>query len=154
MIQTLLFPTTLFLSVLLIIAVFGRSKNKNYKILLLIAGDILCLISEFLYPYQKNIGIAIPAIVVGILNLFAIRKIFGAENLNQEMYNTWHDDPANWKAGVFYYNPEDKRLFPPKRIEAGGWTVNFANPYSIGVLIGLLALIAVCGALLAIYNPK
>ncbi|TCN53922.1 DUF5808 domain-containing protein [Flavobacterium circumlabens] len=27
----------------------------------------------------------------------------------------------------FYYNPKDKRLFPPKRIKQLGWTINFAN---------------------------
>ena len=29
---------------------------------------------------------------------------------------------------TFYYNPEDERLFPPKRAKWAGWTVNFANP--------------------------
>ena len=44
-------------------------------------------------------------------------------------------DPRNYKLGVFYFNKEDKRIFPPKRIKAMGWTVNFANPISIAVLV-------------------
>lgn len=41
------------------------------------------------------------------------------------------DDENHWKFGIFYYNKDDKRLFPPKRNKFLGWTVNFANPYSI-----------------------
>jgi len=51
-----------------------------------------------------------------------------AENPSEETKAQWNDDPANWRWGVFYYNPLDKRIFPPKRISGFGWTVNFANP--------------------------
>lgn len=44
-----------------------------------------------------------------------------------------------WKWGIFYYNPDDKRLFPPKRIPWMGWTVNFANPLSILAMLFLIA---------------
>lgn len=57
----------------------------------------------------------------------------------------WHEDPSNWKLGVFYFNPEDKRLLPPKRVKAMGWTVNFANPLSIALAIAMIA-----GALLLV----
>ena len=40
------------------------------------------------------------------------------------------DDENNYLAGVFYSNPNDKRVFVPKRIRAMGWSVNFANPYT------------------------
>lgn len=50
------------------------------------------------------------------------------------------NDSQHWKFGLFYYNKEDKRLFPPKRY-GWGWTVNFANPLSISAL--LLILIAI-----------
>lgn len=42
-----------------------------------------------------------------------------------------------WKFGIFYYNKEDKRLFPPKRSKLG-WTVNFANPFSIIAMIAVI----------------
>ena len=57
-----------------------------------------------------------------------------------ETLAAWSDDPANWRMGVFYYNPKDKRLFPSKRYSFG-WTVNFANPFS---LMALVAVIAAC----------
>jgi uncharacterized membrane protein len=56
----------------------------------------------------------------------------------KETINAWHKDPANWKWGIFYYNKNDKRIFPPKRVAAFGWTVNFANPYSIFVMVGII----------------
>jgi uncharacterized membrane protein len=63
------------------------------------------------------------------------------EKPGKETMNAWHDDPSNWKLGIFYYNKMDKRLFPPKRVRYFGWTVNFANPYSVLVLLGIIILI-------------
>lgn len=62
------------------------------------------------------------------------------EKPSQEKLNEWHNDPANWKLGVIYYNKEDKRIFPPKRMSGFGWTINFANPLSILALLGLIAI--------------
>ncbi len=42
--------------------------------------------------------------------------------------------------GPFYWNPEDKRIFVPKRW-GYGWTINFANPYSILALFAALVII-------------
>jgi uncharacterized membrane protein len=58
------------------------------------------------------------------------------ENLND-------NDPGNWKWGLFYYNKNDKRIFPPKRLKYLGWTINFANPYSILAYVLLLILFGV-----------
>ena len=52
--------------------------------------------------------------------------------------NAVRKDPNNWICGIFYYNKEDKRILPPKRIEWTGWTVNFANPKSVLFMIGVL----------------
>ena len=60
------------------------------------------------------------------------------KNPSKEQLEAWHKDPNNWKFGVFYYNPEDERLFPPKRVTWMGWTVNFANWKSIGLLVVVL----------------
>lgn len=46
---------------------------------------------------------------------------------------------GNW--AFFYYNKDDKRLFPPKRNKFLGWTVNFANPYSILAMFLLITII-------------
>jgi uncharacterized membrane protein len=39
-----------------------------------------------------------------------------------ETLDKWHKD-HNWTLGLFYYNKEDKRIFPQKNGWAG-WTVN------------------------------
>jgi len=38
-------------------------------------------------------------------------------------------DSSHWKLGVFYFNPENKSVFVPKRF-GWGWTFNFAHPVS------------------------
>ncbi len=58
-----------------------------------------------------------------------------------EKRKEWHEDSRNWKWGVFYFNREDKRLLPPKRIPMMGWTVNFANPLSVLFMLGLIAIL-------------
>lgn len=39
-----------------------------------------------------------------------------------------HEEPENWKWGVFYFNKKDFRLIVPKRNPIMGWTFNFAHP--------------------------
>jgi len=63
------------------------------------------------------------------------------EKPNKRTLDQWHSDPTNWKLGIFYYNKQDKRIFPPKRFPWFGWTVNFANRYSVLVFFVLLALV-------------
>jgi uncharacterized membrane protein len=71
------------------------------------------------------------------------------EKPNKEIYKLWHDDHANWRLGILYYNKKDKRLFPPKRLRGFGWTVNLANPYSYLTLLGIILLILAIGMLYA-----
>jgi uncharacterized membrane protein len=72
------------------------------------------------------------------------------EKPSKETLEKWHKDPNNWIFGIFYYNKEDKRILPPKRIAWMGWTVNFAN--TISVVIFVLLLIVIIGVL--IFSPK
>jgi uncharacterized membrane protein len=62
---------------------------------------------------------------------------------SEEQKNRWHNDPDNWVWGIFYYNPEDSRLFIPKKIKEFGWTTNFANPNSIFTILLLFLLVAI-----------
>lgn len=55
---------------------------------------------------------------------------------SKETLEKWSKDPNNWIWGLFYYNKEDKRLMPPKKIAWMGWTVNFANYKSVLFMIG------------------
>ena len=71
------------------------------------------------------------------------------ENPSKETLEKWHKDPNNWGFGGIYYNKEDKRIFPPKRVKWMGWTVNFANPKSILVFIMVIIV-----TILILYNSK
>jgi hypothetical protein len=59
---------------------------------------------------------------------------------NFDPYNDPTQDPSNYWMNTFYYNPKDKRLLPPKRIAALGWTINFGNPNSV-LLLGVLIIV-------------
>lgn len=59
-------------------------------------------------------------------------------NPSQETKEKWLKDPNNWIWGMFYYNKEDKRLLPPKRIPFMGWTVNFANRNSVLLFVFIM----------------
>ena len=64
------------------------------------------------------------------------------EKPTKEDFENWHDDPNNWIWDIFYFNRDDKRIFPPKRNNFGR-TVNFANPISILAMIALIILIVI-----------
>ena len=71
---------------------------------------------------------------------------------DKETLEKWSSDTNNWKLGIFYYNKEDKRLLPPKRIPAMGWTVNFANPYSIFLMLLIAAFAISLPMLIAFFS--
>lgn len=49
---------------------------------------------------------------------------------------------AYWKAGVFYWNPDDPAIFVPKRVGIG-ITMNFANKWSWIVLLAIIVALLV-----------
>jgi uncharacterized membrane protein len=63
------------------------------------------------------------------------------EKPSKETLEKWHKDPNNWKWGMFYFNKEDHRILPPKRIEWMGWTVNFANPASVAIFLVIMTIV-------------
>ena len=48
-------------------------------------------------------------------------------------------NPQAWRAGIFYYDPEDPALFVPKR-SGLGYTFNFGRPSAIVLTVALLLL--------------
>ncbi len=57
-----------------------------------------------------------------------------------EQNEFFHKDPNNWKWGIIYYNPEDERVFLPKKNAAMGITLNFARKESYLISILFLAI--------------
>lgn len=62
------------------------------------------------------------------------------KNPSKEQLDNWHKNPENWKFGGIYYNKDDERLFPPKKVAWMGWTVNFANPKSVVLFVVILVI--------------
>lgn len=62
---------------------------------------------------------------------------------SKETIEEWHKDPSNWILGIFYFNKKDKRIFPSKRLSFLGWTINFANPFSVLTLVAIILLIII-----------
>ena len=73
---------------------------------------------------------------------------------NQQRFDEWHDDPDNWKWGIFYYNEKDPRVWVPKRIAVFGWTLNFAQSESKFIFVGLIAIIIIVAILSVTFRPQ
>jgi uncharacterized membrane protein len=92
----------------------------------------------------------IPAVVLGFV---AVLIIWAAVKVRSPAAPDVIPEPQSdsyWKAGMFYYNPDDPAIFVSKRVGIG-YTMNFANRMSWFVLAGIL-LIALLPALLL--KPK
>ncbi len=50
----------------------------------------------------------------------------------------YRQDPEYWYLGVFYHNSVDTDIWVPKRY-GWGWTLNFAQPWSWIITIGIIA---------------
>jgi|GEM_PF-607804 len=63
------------------------------------------------------------------------------EVMNLVDLNEMHADSNNWRLGIFYYSPSDPRIVVRKRFRAMGWTLNFARPLAIPLIVFVLAAI-------------
>ena len=68
-----------------------------------------------------------------------------------EIIEKWEKDTNNWKLKLFYFNPDDARVFVPKRIKSMGMTLNFANPKAY---ISILVMIAFFGFIIYMIENK
>lgn len=59
-----------------------------------------------------------------------------------EIEACWRD-PGNYRWGLVYYCKADPRAIVPRRFKWMGWTVNFARPSAIPVVLLLLAILVV-----------
>ena len=71
------------------------------------------------------------------------------KNPSKEQLEVWHKDPNNWACGgLFYYNKEDERLLPPKRVAWMGLTTNISNSKYVSLLVAIIFLIVFLMAIL------
>jgi uncharacterized membrane protein len=57
-------------------------------------------------------------------------------------FNRIEQNPEHYKWGLFYFNPDDRRIILPKRAQWMGWTLNFANLWSY-VILGSIIVVAI-----------
>ena len=92
----------------------------------------------------------IPAVTLGtvvVLILWSIVKVT-AHTAADAVPEPQND--SYWKAGMFYYNPDDPSIFVSKRVGIG-YTMNFANKMSWLVMLGILLIVLLPALLL---RPK
>ncbi len=65
----------------------------------------------------------------------------------QHELDEMRNNPDNYKWGIFYFNPKDCRVVVPKRNIGMGWTLNFANPYSFLIILGIITFAIIMGNL-------
>jgi uncharacterized membrane protein len=58
-------------------------------------------------------------------------------------FDSFLDDPTNYRFGIFYFNKKDSRHVVPKINRKLGWTLNFAHITAYLFLIAVAAIIAV-----------
>lgn len=98
-------------------------------------------------PESYNfISILIIVLVFLIAVITAITTGQGGSRLKDKTVETIQemnrDDDRFWKFGMIYYNKNDPSIFIEKRFGVG-FTMNFANPIAIALLVGLFVLIGI-----------
>lgn len=110
----------------------------------LVLGFCLLMGATLLIPLH-----GLRALGAGVGLLFACLAA-GVAFLGRDTFRYLKDAPdaGNYRWGVFYNNPEDPRLWVPKRIGLG-WTLNYARPAAWWLTaLFLLPVAAVLGAVL------
>jgi uncharacterized membrane protein len=82
------------------------------------------------------------AFALGLSLFFIIITIIRSIQLSRKMKLLARDEQADrfWKAGLFYFNPDDPSLLVEKRYGLG-WTINFARPLGWLIMIIFLMII-------------
>ena len=75
----------------------------------------------------KFIFVAILYVLLEIIHKVAIERSKAKKDVNS----------IYWKWCIFYYNPDDPRMIVPKRIKWLGWSLNFAKPISVILLLSI-----------------
>ena len=135
---------------------YNRAKKRvfaNYMIQMTWLDNIFALAAIFFFCFSKAELLSL--ILVGVYLLV----IMGATALlvknNMELNKKYvkgeaklvEDDDDYWLLGMFYYNPNDKRLNVEKRVGVGG-TINMAHP--AGKIISVICGVIMIGSIISL----
>ncbi|MBO4910472.1 MAG: hypothetical protein J5476_14455 [Lachnospiraceae bacterium] len=134
---------------------YNRAKKKNLakmSVLLLWANTVFgCVLSLLEILLGSGIimiaGIGIYMILVMCALALFVRTNQSIEKIYHKDMTVVQDDDDLWIAGMFYYNPSDKRLNIEKRAGVGS-TINMAHP--VGKIIGFLGILSIIFSLLVV----
>ena len=134
---------------------YNRAKKKNMAkmfVLMMWANTIfVCALS--LLEILSGSGIVMIA-GIGLYMILVMGALAVFVHTDQRIEKIYHkdmtviqDDDDLWIAGMFYYNPSDKRLNIEKRAGVGS-TINMAHP--AGKIIGFLGVLSIIFSLLVV----
>ena len=118
----------------------GRAKQAKINITL--AANILFVTGCFVYPFNRYPDILLMSLAFLVLDICAFNKIRMAAAPGQQQYDAWHNDPANWRMGMFYFNRKDMRIFPMNK-KNYALTINFGNPMALLATMAFIVILFV-----------
>jgi uncharacterized membrane protein len=123
---------------------FGSRRSRSRPVMLgcTIAFEYFFALLFALFAVQGLLGI--PAWVITLSPIaILIPLITVMRNKISEITEPTDPTPNEcWKGAIFYYNPNDAALFVQCRHQTFTYTLNFANPWSWVLLLGLALVIA------------
>lgn len=133
--------------IMVTIVLANKNRKAKYRLVYLVMANFIYIGSGvyFSSAFEKAGMVTMFYLIIALLDFLVLKIMYYPPrvSVDEEKYKQWHDDSKNWKLGLFYFNPEDKRIFPPKRMEGMGWTINFANADSVLVMMTIIAFIVV-----------
>jgi hypothetical protein len=134
---------------------YNRAKKKNMAkmfVLMLWANTIfICILSLLDILLYSNMIMLVGVGIYMILIMGAVAVFVHTDQSIEKIYHkdmtVVQDDDDLWIAGMFYYNPSDKRLNVEKRAGVGG-TINMAHP--VGKIVGIFCVLSIVFSLLVV----
>ncbi|WP_251213084.1 DUF1648 domain-containing protein [Adlercreutzia murintestinalis] len=116
------------------------------SVMVAVVGASFLLASLELIPLIVVAAVIIVLAVAAVGSALVLSVVYGqaGSRLFSRMKATDampEDDDAHWKAGLFYFNPDDAGLFLPERFGIG-WTMNWGRPAAWAILGGIIATFA------------
>lgn len=128
----------------------AHSRQANIDCLRIISAAIALFLAYIAYtlPHARQPGFLV-APVLGLLSVLILGPAWCFRAAYQDFVESTKDRPGGYR-GLYFYDPNDPRLFVPK-ISGMGWTPNFAHPaaWFWTAMMVVLPLVIVIGAMLS-----
>ncbi len=120
------------------------------SVMVAVVGALFLLASMELIPLTVVAAVTMMLAVAAVASALVLSVVYGqaGSRVFERMEATDampEDDDVHWKAGLFYFNPDDAGLFLPERFGIG-WTMNWGRPAAWAVLGGIIAAFAAFAA--------